>query len=196
METYTKATMSCVRFPMMSPRQLADLLLSPLVTKYKDFFINRLALGMAFHKNDRVRCVNLLFFQNIYYSNTNSYGSRLVQLVEEDPSMLTPRIYTTDSWSTVLTIEKYSEVQPYHTSTLVFSIPSALEECHQYGNVEWVVDFYPRGLWYKKSLLITWEGTKEVPEAVLRTCRLSLTCRDPETIDRSHIHVKIGILVS
>jgi len=109
--------------------------------------------------------------------------------------MLTPRIYTTDTWSSVLTIEKYSEVQPYHTSTLVFSIPCALAECHQTGHVEWVVDFYPRGLWYKKGLLIAWEGTKEIPEAVLKTCRLSLTCRYPETFERSHFHVKIGILV-
>lgn len=47
--------MLCVRFPMMSPRKLADLLLSPLVTKYKDFFLDRLALGMAFHRNDKAR---------------------------------------------------------------------------------------------------------------------------------------------
>jgi BTB/POZ domain-containing protein 17 len=55
MANYTRTAMLCVRFPMMSPRQLADLLLSPLVTKYKDFFLDRLALGMAFHSNDKAR---------------------------------------------------------------------------------------------------------------------------------------------
>ena len=34
-----------VRFPMMSPRQLADLLLSPLIQKYKEFFVERMAIG-------------------------------------------------------------------------------------------------------------------------------------------------------
>lgn len=44
-----EAAMSHVRFPMMSPRQLAELLLSPLTQKHKEFFVERMALGMAFH---------------------------------------------------------------------------------------------------------------------------------------------------
>lgn len=44
--------MSHIRFPMMSPRQLAELLLSPLTTKYKEFFIERMAIGMAFHSGN------------------------------------------------------------------------------------------------------------------------------------------------
>lgn len=55
MANYTKTAMLQVRFPMMSPRQLADLLLSPLVTKYKDFLVERLALGMAYHRNELAR---------------------------------------------------------------------------------------------------------------------------------------------
>lgn len=121
---------------------------------------------------------------------------RLTALMDEDPLMLTPRIYTADIWSSVLTIERFSYVQAYHTSTLVFSIPSSYAECRQSNQIEWVVDFYPRGLLYHKGLLIGWEGTKEVPEAVLRTCRLSLTCRDLEHLDKRFVHVKIGILVS
>jgi hypothetical protein len=38
-----------VRFPMMSPRQLADMLLSPLTQKYKEFLMEKMAIGMAFH---------------------------------------------------------------------------------------------------------------------------------------------------
>ncbi|CAB3363499.1 Hypothetical predicted protein [Cloeon dipterum] len=176
MEMYTKTTMMCIRFPMMSPRQLADLLLQGEVKKYKDFFVDRLGLGMAFHSSNHHHLVKLM--------------------KNESDLMLTPRIYMTDTWSSGLTIEKYSDIQAYHTSTLVFSIPISFSECHQSSHVEWVADFYPRGLWYPKGLLIAWEGTKEIPEAVLKTCRLSLTCRDLESINKMHFHVKIGILVT
>lgn len=49
MEALVEEVMSYVRFPMMTPRQLAELLLSPLTKKYKEFFIERMAIGMSFH---------------------------------------------------------------------------------------------------------------------------------------------------
>lgn len=49
MEQLVVEVMSHIRFPMMSPRQLAELLLSPLTTKYKEFFVERMAIGMSFH---------------------------------------------------------------------------------------------------------------------------------------------------
>lgn len=58
---------------------------------------------------------------------------------------------------------------------------------------EWVVDVYPRGVWFKKFSLIVWQGTVEVPEVVLRTVRLSLTCRDPPSI--GHARMRVGVLV-
>lgn len=41
MEWLTYEVMKFVRFPMMTPRQLADLLLVPLTIKYKEFFVTR-----------------------------------------------------------------------------------------------------------------------------------------------------------
>ena len=41
-----------IRFPMMDSRQLASLLLSPLVMKYKEFFMERMAIGVAFHQGN------------------------------------------------------------------------------------------------------------------------------------------------
>jgi len=38
-----------IRFPMMAPRQLADMLLCPLTQKYKEFLMENMAIGMAFH---------------------------------------------------------------------------------------------------------------------------------------------------
>lgn len=51
--------MSHVRFPMMSPRQLADLLLSPLTKTYKEFFVERMAIGMAFHSGKSKETENI-----------------------------------------------------------------------------------------------------------------------------------------
>lgn len=42
-----------------------------------------------------------------------------------------------------------------------------------------VVDLYPKGVWFRKCFLIVWQGTVEVPESVLRTVRVSVTCKDP-----------------
>ncbi|KAG8233132.1 hypothetical protein J437_LFUL010362, partial [Ladona fulva] len=49
MEQLVTEVMSYIRFPMMSPRQLAELLLSPLTKAYKEFFVERMAIGMSFH---------------------------------------------------------------------------------------------------------------------------------------------------
>lgn len=42
--------MSNIRFPMMDKGQLATLLLFPLVMKHKDFFMEKMRLGVAFHE--------------------------------------------------------------------------------------------------------------------------------------------------
>jgi len=42
-------TLSLIRFPMMTPRQLADLLLIPLTQKYKEFLMDHMSMSMVFH---------------------------------------------------------------------------------------------------------------------------------------------------
>lgn len=59
MEQVVHQVISQIRFPMMTPRQLAELLLSPLTTKYKEFFIEKMAIGMSFHSSK--------FFLSIVY---------------------------------------------------------------------------------------------------------------------------------
>lgn len=51
-EQLVTEVMTFIRFPMMSPRQLADLLLAPLTKMYKEFFVDRMAIGMAFHSGN------------------------------------------------------------------------------------------------------------------------------------------------
>lgn len=169
--------MSPVRFPMMSPRQLAELLLSPLTKKYKEFFVERMSIGMSFHSGqlDRVKEVSLN---------------------EEDGALLfEPRLYTVDTCSSLLTIEKFHSLPSYHTRTLVFSSHSCLAEYADDRACEWVVDIYPKGVWFKKCFLIVWQGTVEMPEHVKRSVRLSLTCKEPPTNSEIGMRVKIGVLI-
>lgn len=51
-ENLIRQVFAYVRFPMMSPRQLADLLLCSLTQRYKDFFVERMAIAMAFHSGN------------------------------------------------------------------------------------------------------------------------------------------------
>lgn len=45
MDHCVQTVMNQIRFPMMSPRELADLLLSPLINKYKEFLVDRMSMG-------------------------------------------------------------------------------------------------------------------------------------------------------
>ncbi|XP_071444543.1 galectin-3-binding protein isoform X1 [Hetaerina americana] len=209
MEQLVTAVMSYIRFPMMSPRQLAELLLSPLTKTYKEFFVERMAIGMSFHSDQLERVEEVV--------RSHPHGELL----------FTPRLYTSDRWGALLVVEHFPQLPIYHSHTLVFSGPSSCAEhacssssplhhhhspgsnrhhmgCHAGLNpasysatasssdkhCEWVVDLYPKGVWFQRCQLIVWQGTVEVPEAVLRTVRLSITCRHPHPV-----RVQIGVLV-
>ncbi|XP_012276595.1 BTB/POZ domain-containing protein 17 [Orussus abietinus] len=176
LEQLVVAVMSPVRFPMMSPRQLAELLLSPLTKKYKEFFVERMAIGMSFHsgQQDRVQ--------------------EVIRTEEDGASLFEPRLYTVDTCSSLLTIENFHSLPSYHTRTLVFSSHSYLADYAGDRACEWVVDIYPKGVWFKKCFLIVWEGTLEVPEHVIRSVRLSLTCKEPPSDGHEDMRVKVGVL--
>lgn len=62
------------------------------------------------------------------------------------------------------------------------------------NNLPWNIDFFPRGIKYHKAQLINvfnMQAAVEIPETILRTIRLSVTCkRDLETEQR----FKVGVL--
>ncbi|XP_014209003.1 BTB/POZ domain-containing protein 17 [Copidosoma floridanum] len=169
--------MTAVRFPMMSPRQLAELLLSPLTQKYKEFFVERMAIGMSFH------------------SGQNYKVHEIIKMEENGLLLFEPRLYTVDTCSSLITVENFSGLLSYHTRTLVFSSQSYLADYVGDKSCEWVVDLYPKGVWFKKYFLIVWQGTVEMPEYVIRSVRLSLTCKEPPTDNGSGMGVKIGVLI-
>lgn len=165
--------MSFVRFPMMSPRQLASLLIHSLTSRFKDFFIEQMALAMAFHSN-----------QN---------DVRVLSILQKDDGCLlfTPRLYTAEKWSASLCIENYPSLPTYGVRTLVFTTPASFAFLKSNHTFEWTVDIYPKGVWFKKFYLIVWQGTLEIPESVSKTVRLSLSQKYPDDIAR----VSVGILI-
>ena len=99
MERLTLSCMEHVRFPMMSPSQLADLLLSPLITSHMEPMVQRMASAMAYHRNTDNSIVNLLKYKN---------GDRL----------LTPRLYTEDKYCASLSVDYFLQVKFIHSFKL------------------------------------------------------------------------------
>lgn len=168
-----EVVMSYIRFPMMTPRELADLLLSPLIKKHKEFFVDRMAIGMTFHSGQEERI-------------------RMISTTKEGRLLFTPRLYTSDTFSALLLIENVTSLPSYHTSTFVFSSHTSAAEYESDKINEWVVDIYPKGVWFRKCYLIVWQGTLEVPEEIFSTIRLSLTCRE---LLEENLRVRIGLLL-
>lgn len=164
--------MSHVRFPMLSPRQLADLLLSPLIRRFQGFFFEKMADAMAFHSPDK--------------------GTRAPRLIQTSEGRLhtTPRLYTTETWGALLAIEDYNNFPTYAARTLLFSSPAGLSEAEAEPAMEWSVDLYPKGVWFKKLYLIAWHGTVELPESTIQSVRLSVSSRTNQECRTS-----VGILL-
>ncbi|GLV38534.1 Transport and Golgi organization 10 [Carabus blaptoides fortunei] len=171
MKTLTEQVMTNIRFPMMSPRKLAELLLSPLINKYKEFFVERMAIGMIFHSGQEDRIQNL-------YQNENG------------KLLFTPRLYTAEHFSSLLQIDNFLSTPSYGTHTFMFSSHMNLAEYEGDYVCDWIVDVYPKGVWFKKFFLIVWQGTIEIPECVIPTVRISVTCKNIITQ-----RVKVAVLI-
>lgn len=52
--------------------------------------------------------------------------------------LFTPRLYTADKWSSLLTVENFTQLPPYHTRTLVFSSHAFFAEYAGEKTCEWV----------------------------------------------------------
>ncbi|KAE8751315.1 hypothetical protein FOCC_FOCC001886 [Frankliniella occidentalis] len=166
-----------IRFPMMSPTQLASLLIQPIVQEFKEFFVQRMAIGMSYHADQKERVEDVCVHD------------------EAGISLFTPRLYTSECWSMLLPIENYSHLPPYQLRSHVFSSHTALADHKGHKTCEWAVDIYPKGVWFQKFYSIVWQGMEEVPEVVLRTVRVSITCKEPPSEPEGEMRVKVGILV-
>ena len=172
MERLTQATVSCVRFPMMTPSQVADLLLSPLTKHHMAFMVERMSGAMAYHRNKASAVNTILKWKN---------GDR----------MLTPRLYTEDKFCANLSIDYFSQLPMYHCRSLYFSAFDYVADFAGETQTDWMVDIYPKGVWIQPCYAIFTSGAmKEVPDKVLRTVRASVSMKEC-----TEKRVKIGILI-
>lgn len=61
---------------------------------------------------------------------------------------------------------------------------------------QWDIDFYPRGIRYGKAQIINvynLPGSLEIPEVLLKTVRLSVTCKSSLEIDQRFMVSSNGI---
>ncbi|KAF5286665.1 hypothetical protein FQR65_LT12496 [Abscondita terminalis] len=172
MQSIVDIVMKCIRFPMMSPREIADLLLSPLLKQYGQIMLRHMAFGML--------------YQNGKHEDLNNFCCSL-----EGKLLCTPRLYTCDRFNSTLLIENVPSIPSYNVTTLVFSTHMSAAEYESDKLSEWVVDLYPKGVCFKKCYLIVWQGTLELPERVKSTVRLSLTCREI----KDNFKVNVAILL-
>lgn len=170
---YVNAVMPYVRFPMMTPNQLVELLLHPLSKTHQSLIVDKIRSALSFHKGENLP----LFCQDI------------------DNRLFTPRLYTTEKFCASLCIDHLSHLPTYHSRSLLFSSQKFIASDQE--QLDWSVDLYPKGVWFRKCLTVYMPPGLEVPERVLRTVRVSVTTKNEVTdaLDGDEIRVKIGILV-
>ena len=166
-----------IRFAMMTPGELAKLLLRPIIQHHPSFFVERMSIGMSYHsgQEDRVKLIR---------------SSKLGAL------QFTPRLYTSDTYALNMPIQNFKDIEDYHSFGFCFFSQSNLSEFQEDQNMQWNIDFFPRGIKYGRAKLINVYNMQtgiEVPELVLRTIRLRVTCeRDLENEQR----FKVGVVIT
>ena len=167
-DRYVDMLLPHVRFPMMTPNQLAYLLLSPLSQSHTHLIVDRIRMGLNYHKNQ---------IDDV--------------LKNCDARLFTPRLYTTEIFCASLSVDHFYELPTYHCRSLLFSSQKCIPNYLGQDQVEWSVDVYPKGVWFERCLTVYMPSGKEVPGRVLRTVRVSVTTKEPT----ENLRVKIGILV-
>lgn len=157
-----------IRYAMMTPRDLANLLLKPIVKLDAEFFVERISIGMTYHSGHE-ECVSK------------------VQRSADGSLQFTPRLYTSDTYGLSMTIPDFDKVENYQRFCGCFFSQRNLSEQEETEDqtVQWDIDFYPRGIRYGKAQIINiYTGSLELPEVLLRTVRLSVTCKSNLEIDQ------------
>lgn len=102
-----------IRYPMMSPRDLANLLLKPIIKQDADFFVQCISNGMTFHAA-QVECI------------------RKVRQSDDGALQFTPRLYTSDTYCFSMNVQDFENVQNYQRFAFCFfSLRNLSEKVNQ-----------------------------------------------------------------
>lgn len=88
-------TVRHIRFGMMTPRELAHLLLFPLLNHHREFIVGRMAIGMSYQSGQEERVLEV----------RNSREGNL---------QFTPRLYLNDTWSIGIEVNDIDRVEKYN----------------------------------------------------------------------------------
>ena len=118
---------------MMTPSQLADLLLNPLAKSHMELLVENIRVAMAHHKN-KVRATTTTTCARINASIGRTCVLQLsaAQRSQLDCRLFTPRLYTAKQFCETLCVDHLSNLRAYHCRSLVFgcqrSTPAAASE--------------------------------------------------------------------
>ncbi|KXJ70737.1 BTB/POZ domain-containing protein 17 [Aedes albopictus] len=172
-----EAVFAHVRFAMMSPAELANVLTCPIFRFHKEFFVERVAIGMCYHsgRDDRIR---------------------EIRAQENGTLQFTPRLYTNDRWSLSMMIDEFEKIENYQNFVWCFFSQKHLSECYEDQSVAWEIELFPRGVKYNRAMLIgvfNMPVNTEIPESIIRTVRLKVLCQERLQEDQ---RFRIGVLIS
>uniref|UniRef100_A0A1B0A067 BTB domain-containing protein n=1 Tax=Glossina pallidipes TaxID=7398 RepID=A0A1B0A067_GLOPL len=160
-----------IRFPMMTPRELAHLLIFPILEHHKEFIVQRLAIGMSYQSGQEERVMEI----------RNS---------PEGCLQFTPRLYLNDTWSVGIEVQNFNRLDNYVYYVKCFFSQGHIAETEDDQPITWEIEFYPKGVKYGRAKMVWGE---DVPEVSLNTVRLRVTCRYPQIEEQ---RFKIAALIT
>lgn len=167
-----ESTIVHIRFSMMSPKELAHLLLNQVVSYHKEFLVQRMAIGMSYHSGQIERV------EEIWNS-------------EDGALQFTPRLYLNDVWSFNMLVKDFEKTKDYENFVACFFSQRTLAEREDDQSVTWEIEFFPRGVKHSRAKMVC--SGEDIPECVLRTVRLRVTCKENFTRDE---RFKISVLLT
>ena len=189
-----KEIMSHIRFPLMSYRELANVLMDPIAKDYEYLMIERITEAMRFNAiGDEARDAAFRQMKADFSCETSPF---------------TPRLYTNEMWSSSLVIENYNDIPKHTTRTFVFETATTLfdnapKADHTMSSKrlrtteptavqEWAVYLYPKGVFFERAKLISCRGRSvHVPSWQRDTVRIAVSTARPYS---SKILFNVGIL--
>jgi len=169
----TEAVTRHVRFPMMTPSELSRILQEePLSKLNMELFTDFITLAMSFHAgfSENKSTTDLIF---------------------------TPRLYTSDQFCVNINVPEFEKVENYKSIAANFFSQVSLAELEQSEQtIAWEIDFFPRGVRFNAAKLIYLGGhlpSTDIPETILKTVRMRVTCREKLPDDKKFM---IGVLIT
>lgn len=94
---------------MMTPGELAKLLLKPIIKLHAEFFVEKISVGMSYHSGQEDRVA-------------------IVRATRNGALQFTPRLYTSDLYGLSLKLPNFESIENYQTFAACFFSQSTLSE--------------------------------------------------------------------